>query len=91
MMFFERPVSPTPDTRTAARSLAVGVLELCGLCEQLLDLAARNASPQSLEAIAEQLEAVRASATPLAAKTASAVTSSDAYSLSALGQWVWRE
>lgn len=93
-MYFEHPVSPTPDTRVAAQSLAVGILELCGLCEELLNLAAmRDAAPQQLAALSEQLEAVRATAAPLASPSTAppANSSGDTYSLAGLGQWVWRE
>ena len=92
-MYFEHPVSPTSNS-SAARSLAVGVLELCGLCEELLTLAAaRDAAPDSLSTISEQLEAVRATATPLVCQSNAATDEAGDkdYSLSALGLWVWRE
>ena len=90
-MFSERLDSPTPGGNAAARSLATGVLELCALCESLLTLAAaHDAAPDHLAVISEQLEAVRATASPLAA-TRGAEPTQDPYSLSLLGQWVWRE
>ncbi len=87
----ERLDSPPPHADAAARSLATGVLELCALCENLLTLAAaHDAAPEHLTVISEQLEAVRATASPLAV-TPGVETDPDPYSLSLLGQWVWRE
>jgi hypothetical protein len=89
-MFFEKPAPPVSDS-AAARSLAVGVLELCSLCEDLLSLAAAHqAAPIDLDAFSEQLDAVRASALPLL-KHSTPEADNDPYSAAALGRWVWRE
>ena len=89
-MIFEHPDTPAPPDG-GARALATGVLELCALCETLLDLAAaHDAAPCQLAMLTEKLEAVRDVASPLAV-TQDTETPADPYALSLLGQWVWRE
>jgi hypothetical protein len=91
-MIFERPEFPSPPSGVhAARSLATGVLELCALCETLLNLAAvHDVAPNELTLLSERLEAVRDVAAPLAL-VPTPEPAHDPYALSLLGQWVWRE
>ena len=92
---------PLPDTApldpAAVQALAAGVQQLCTVCEELLALAARSdPSPgmaqRLIYTIPEQIEAVRACASEIKYQgTLCAPSTTDSYSLTALGQWVWNE
>ena len=91
------PIPSTVDS-AAVQSLAAGVQQLCNVCEELLALTAQSDCAPSGEAqrllltIPERIEAVRASASEIKYQgTVCAPPSDDAYSLAALGQWVWNE
>ena len=80
------------------QSLAAGVQQLCGVCEELLALASQSdhaptgAAQRLLLTIPERIEAVRACATEIKYQgVLCAPPLDDSYSLAALGQWVWNE
>ena len=85
--------APEPD---AVQALAAGVLQLCTLCEELVDLvplaAAPEAVPPVLSVIPAQIAAVRACADEIQCRpVVLPAVPMDPYSLAALGEWVWRE